>query len=212
MKNRIIKYHFDFRLRNILETGDRSRRDWSPKSKAKLTDYQHNFRFPVSRLPWTRFRTPHPRIIRTGFVVLLLCLGIFVNASAQRPSEKIETARIAFLTERLSLTPETAQQFWPVYNQFDKERRELKKEEFRMRRSTRTDELNDEVAQQHIDEYFSLKERQLDLEKTMAEELSEVLSSTQMLQLIRAEADFQRMVLRKLGERRRGEGRRGIQR
>ncbi|MEM6842965.1 MAG: hypothetical protein AAF632_12120 [Bacteroidota bacterium] len=135
-----------------------------------------------------------------------------INTFAQRPIEKIETARIAFLTERLSLTPETAQQFWPIYNQWDEQRRELKKEEFQLRRSVKTDELTDEVAQQHIDEFFALKERQLDLEKNMAEELLEVLSSTQMLQLIRAEADFQRMVLRKLGERRRGEGRRGIQR
>jgi len=141
-------------------------------------------------------------------VTLSLCLGAVTATLAQRPAEKIETARIAFLTERLSLTPETAQQFWPVYNQFDKQRRELKKEEFKMRRSTRTDELDNETAQQHINEYFSLKEQQLDLEKTMATELSEVLSSPQMLQLIRAEADFQRMVLRKLGERRRGgEGR-----
>ncbi|MGB3587195.1 MAG: hypothetical protein WBA23_11675 [Tunicatimonas sp.] len=135
--------------------------------------------------------------------MLSLCLGEVTSALAQRPIEKIETARIAFLTERLSLTPETAQQFWPVYNQWDEQRRELKREEFKLRRLGRTDELNDEMAQEHIDEYFSLKERQLDLEKEMATELSKVLSSTQMLQLIRAEADFQRTILRKLGERRR---------
>ncbi|MEM8966608.1 MAG: hypothetical protein AAGE93_09330 [Bacteroidota bacterium] len=142
-------------------------------------------------------------------IILSLCLGTTVSTFAQRPIEKIETARIAFLTERLSLTPETAQQFWPVYNQWDEQRRELKKEEFRLRRSVKTDGLTNETAQQHIDEYFALKERQLTLEKNMAEELSEVLSSTQMLQLIRAEAEFQRVILRKLGERRFGDGRRG---
>lgn len=158
---------------------------------------------------WTSYRNISlGQIIGTSCIVLWLCLGSISSTLAQRPVEKIETARIAFLTERLSLTPETAQQFWPVYNQWDEQRKELKKEEFKLRRSGRTDELNDDTAQQHIDEYLSLKERQLDLEKSMVTELSEVLSSTQIIQLIRAEADFQRTILRKLGERRRGGDRR----
>jgi len=139
-------------------------------------------------------------------IISALWLGALSATWAQRPTEKIETARIAFLTERLSLTPETAQQFWPVYNQFNDQRRELKKEEFQLRRSVDAEGATDETAQQHIDDYFSLKERQLTVEQNMAKELSGVLSSVQVLQLIQAEAEFQRMVLRKLGERRHGGG------
>lgn len=136
--------------------------------------------------------------------IYLFCLGISLDTFAQRPMEKIETARIAFLTERLSLTPETAQQFWPVYNQFVEQRRELKKEDFQMRLSLKTDSLTDANAQQLIDKYFSLKEREVALEQEMVQKVSEVLSPSEAVQLIQAEAEFQRMVLRKLGERRRG--------
>ncbi len=199
MKQLSINHYSDILLRNVLKTGNQ-KSEIGLRCQCGTASF-----FGASR---DSLRSPCPkislgRITRTICIVLLLCLGEVTSALAQRPIEKIETARIAFLTERLSLTPETAQQFWPVYNQWDEQRRELKREEFKLRRSGRTDELNDEMAQEHIDEYFSLKERQLDLEKEMATELSKVLSSTQMLQLIRAEADFQRTILRKLGERRR---------
>ena len=33
--------------------------------------------------------------------------------------EKIESLKTAFITEALSLTPEEAQAFWPIYNLFE---------------------------------------------------------------------------------------------
>ena len=39
--------------------------------------------------------------------------------------ESIKTKRIAVFTENIGLTPAEAQQFWPVYNAFDKERMDL---------------------------------------------------------------------------------------
>ena len=39
--------------------------------------------------------------------------------------EAIKTKRIAFFTDNIGLTSSEAQQFWPVYNAFDKERMDL---------------------------------------------------------------------------------------
>jgi hypothetical protein len=39
--------------------------------------------------------------------------------------EAIKTKRIAFFTDNIGLTSTEAQQFWPVYNAFDKERMDL---------------------------------------------------------------------------------------
>jgi len=39
--------------------------------------------------------------------------------------EAIQTKRIAFFTDNIGFTPAEAQQFWPVYNVFDKERQDL---------------------------------------------------------------------------------------
>ena len=135
----------------------------------------------------------------------------FAQGGPQGPGrEKLESARIALITQRLSLDPETAQKFWPIYNQISEEEMILRREEMQMRRSINPDQVSNAQAQSRLDEYFLLKEKQLDLEKKAAEEYQDVLTPKQVLQLFKAEADFRRMVLEKMGERgRQGGGRRG---
>ena len=41
--------------------------------------------------------------------------------------EKIEAAKIGYLTNKLDLTSEQAQKFWPVYNEYSDKRFELKR-------------------------------------------------------------------------------------
>ena len=43
---------------------------------------------------------------------------------ARQWQERLESEKIAFLTNEMSLTPKEAQAFWPVYNQAQKEQRE----------------------------------------------------------------------------------------
>lgn len=117
--------------------------------------------------------------------------------------EKLESARIALITERLDLDPETAQKFWPIYNQVKDEERTLRREEMQMRRTLDPDQLNDTEAKEQLNNYFELKENLLALEKQAAKSYQEILTPKQVLQLFKAEADFRNMVLEKMGERRR---------
>ncbi len=124
---------------------------------------------------------------------------------AQHPrGEKLQSARIALFTERLSLTPEEAERFWPVYNQISEQRTALRREGMRLQRAAASDSLTDAQAQGRIEEYLDLKQRELALEQSSTEKLLTVLLPQQVLQLIRAERDFQRMMLRQLGRRRGG--------
>ena len=47
------------------------------------------------------------------------------KAQEEQPSEKkladIEALKVAFISKELDLTPDEAQKFWPVYNQYSKE-------------------------------------------------------------------------------------------
>ncbi|GGH77450.1 hypothetical protein HNQ91_004117 [Filimonas zeae] len=59
---------------------------------------------------------------------------------AQQPDKKAanktEAIRIAYITRQLNLTPQEAQQFWPVYNAYMNELRKVKKSQ---------DEIDDEI-------------------------------------------------------------------
>lgn len=61
-------------------------------------------------------------------LILLFFTLIFFNtaALAQRGNDKIQALKIAFLTERLQLTKSEAQSFWPVYNSYEAEVRNLR--------------------------------------------------------------------------------------
>ena len=71
-------------------------------------------------------------LIRTISVSALLALSTLAFAQnnngmgdfAKQWQERIESEKIAFLTNEMSLTPKEAQAFWPIYNQAQKEQRE----------------------------------------------------------------------------------------
>lgn len=139
------------------------------------------------------------------YVWLIVLLMLSTAAFAQRsPGEKLQNARIALFTERLSLTPKQAERFWPVYNEVDAQRTALRRAGRRLQRTSVGDSLTDAQAQDRIEEHLDLKQRELALEQSSTKKLLTVLSPQQVLQLIRAERDFQRMVLRQLGRRRGG--------
>lgn len=139
-------------------------------------------------------------ISQCGLPLLLLTMSTI--ALAQRPpGERLEHARIALITERLSLTPETAQAFWPIYNQINEQRMALRREGRRLQRAAYADSLTEAQAQARIKAHLNLKQQELALEETSVEKLRAVLSAQQILQLLRTERDFQRMVLRQLGRR-----------
>lgn len=62
-------------------------------------------------------------------LILIISLGSF-SANAQdadeaKRAEKIQALKIAFITQKLKLTPEEAQKFWPVYSQYETEKNKI---------------------------------------------------------------------------------------
>ncbi|MDF9799982.1 Spy/CpxP family protein refolding chaperone [Catalinimonas alkaloidigena] len=157
-------------------------------------------------MKWNILKSTFKPLMAVVLLTFWMSSSVQAQGRGREGREKLESAKIAHITERLSLTPETAQKFWPIYNQLSEKERELRKKEFEMRRNTNTSELTEDEAQTKLDQYFELKEEQLALEKEAAQQYQDVLTPKQVLQLFKAEADFHRMILEKFGERRRGGG------
>lgn len=62
-------------------------------------------------------------------IIGLLCMTVISFAQEQKPDpkqeEKIQALEIAFISRKLNLTPDEAQKFWPVYNEYKKDMRQL---------------------------------------------------------------------------------------
>jgi hypothetical protein len=132
-------------------------------------------------------------------LVFILCQKGFGQSNQAR--EKIEAARIALITERLGLTPEQAEKFWPVYHEYDQKRRELARDLQQARNQVDINNMTEEQSQELMKMSLDIREKQVQLEKQYAQRLTRVISAQQLLSLKKAEDDFRRMILRRLEER-----------
>ena len=58
-------------------------------------------------------------------LLVLIIFGIASRIKAQETDEKIQALKVAFITQKLQLSPVEAQRFWPVYDQYQNEIRNL---------------------------------------------------------------------------------------
>ena len=148
------------------------------------------------------------------FVFFIMLMAAFItrpaNAQedAERPPnfEKFNTMRIAFITERLELTSAEAEKFWPVYNEYQKMKQELRDkmhalhQNFNDNVATLSDKEAEDILSQHLE--FQKQESALDLEYNR--KFREVLSAKKVMKLYMAETHFKSFLLHQIrgGERR----------
>jgi len=147
-------------------------------------------------------------------LITFICFAFTVVAVAQPPHERskqsreeIESMRIAFITKRLNLTPEDSQKFWPVYNQNEKELRELRMSHRKSVKKLRSEaeELSDQELEKLVDGEVAFRQNELDVMKKYHQQYKEVISVRQMAALYKANQDFKRELLRKLKHKENGE-------
>lgn len=120
------------------------------------------------------------------------------TAFAQRPTteydkEKLEAARVAFITNRLDLKPDQAEKFWPLFNQYNDERTIMMGKVSSLNRES-MQELTEQRAREIIQKRFSIQQELLDREKIFMEEITKVISPQQAIKLGGVNREFTRQV------------------
>lgn len=131
------------------------------------------------------------------FLFSLSVTSLFAQISNQ---ERIKTIKVAFMTERINMTTEEAQQFWPVYNTFENEMTEVHKEENKtfIFINENIDQMDEATAKKALAALQSYEERKIEAREELLKELKDILSYKKTLIFIKAEGDFKRNLLRKL--------------
>jgi len=140
--------------------------------------------------------------ILTISLILAACIAMAQKPNQGNAKSKLESARIALITERLGLTPSQAQQFWPIYNEYAEQRRSIQLEYRQARQGLDLDKLSEAQSRALVKARIEGKQRQLNLESKYSERLTKVISTRQLVALKRAEDDFRQMIIRRLEQRR----------
>lgn len=117
--------------------------------------------------------------------------------------EKYQSEKVSFLTTYLELTPEEAQQFWPLYNQLEKERWEAQK--VRREMEEKVLEARSSMAESKIRELTrefagSLK-HEADMLVTYNEKFLQILPPRKVLKLYQGETEFRMHMIKKFRDK-----------
>ena len=106
--------------------------------------------------------------------------GVFAQQApgAQSQHDKIEALRIAFISQQLNLSPEEAQRFWPVYNQYRSESEALQAS-------------YGPGAQLTADQQLEMEQKKLDLKRKYKPQFEAALGTAKLNELYNLEHKFQ---------------------
>ncbi len=137
--------------------------------------------------------------MRHFLLTALIASAFGTIAQAQPDPEKREARLAAFraevFTRVLNLTPEEAQGFWPVYNEFSDKREQAQQE---LRPAKQLDQMSDAEVEEQIKRHFEMKQRELDLERDAYQKLRKVLPLRKVAKLPMAEREFRESLVKKL--------------
>ena len=77
------------------------------------------------------------KYIHTILIALLLSSTLFAQGTGrkmkrekrqEKMESRIESQKIAFITQKLDLTPTEAQLFWPIYNEYQTKMKEIRQQ------------------------------------------------------------------------------------
>lgn len=137
--------------------------------------------------------------------ICILILGLNLIAPliyGQTPAsqeDRVEAFRIGFITEKLQLTPEESQTFWPLYNEYRKKQKELRS------RDTKAKDIglmSDAEIEKYIDIQLSNAQAEVELQKKLYGDLRKVLPMRKIARLLTTEREFNNRLLQTIAQRR----------
>lgn len=136
-------------------------------------------------------------------ILFVFLLGM-AYVQAQGPvRDRIKTLKVAFITERVGLTSQEAQQFWPIYNEHEDALENIRRKEVQSRLSA-AQGLSDSESAILLDNLLALQTEKYDADQAFILKIRKVISPKKVLLLLKAEDDFKKRLLQQY--RRRQEG------
>ncbi|NOQ27594.1 MAG: hypothetical protein GQ564_19700 [Bacteroidales bacterium] len=146
--------------------------------------------------------------ILKSVIVLVLFVGFAFPVIAQDSETKldreqeIKSQRIAFFTDKIGLTPEEAQIFWPIYNNYWAKKNQIistRKEKMSFFADHSNDMSNDEMIR-YADQYISFEMALAELLDEYHIKFKKILPIEKVMNIYLADYEFKTFLLKKIRE------------
>lgn len=150
--------------------------------------------------------------MRKYILGIFLLFGVFIWVSAQDYDDevgnlggKIQAQRVAFITDRMGLTPSESERFWALNNEYEDKQKTIR-ERYKPRKLV--ENMSDAEADQLINSRLDMESELLTLRREYVRRFREIVSPRKLVRFEKADREFKLFVLQKASERRQQNGRR----
>jgi hypothetical protein len=124
---------------------------------------------------------------------------------AQNPNlEKFSTYKIGFFTKKMNLTSAEAEKFWPVYNDYQKQKNLIQREKIMLMRDFNQNEssLTDKQLTEMGDKLISYISEESSMAVSFHRKIRELLPPAKVIKYYQAENQYKIQLLKELQENR----------
>ena len=140
-------------------------------------------------------------IMKLYISLILLFISTITLSQNNDKLEKIKALRVAFISTKLELTSNEAQKFWPIFNEFDKNQTDLRKEKRMLMMKLKhqnTSSLSDIEMQKLLDTSELLESNIQTNRQQLVKNLKGVISPQKIILLKQLEEDFKKTLLKQM--------------
>ncbi|WP_037314986.1 hypothetical protein [Salegentibacter sp. Hel_I_6] len=130
-------------------------------------------------------------------LILLIFSGLWQLQSQERDDshrKKIKELKTAFFTQELNLDKKKAQQFWPIYNEYESSLHELRKREHRDIPNLEC--INEDEAKEMLEEYVAIEKQDYLLKQALFNDLKEIMTAQEIIKLHQLEDRFHKKLIK----------------
>lgn len=149
--------------------------------------------------------------MKRHFSLIITLIVFAINANCQpgkfpapEVQQRMKVEKITFIANQLELTPQEAQNFWPVYNEYEQKKFKIEKEKhiLEIKSKSPQDTIPLKEFQELCMKYVSLAEQETAMLETYNKQLLKILPADKVLKLYFSERKFRSHMLQEY--RRRG--------
>lgn len=141
-------------------------------------------------------------------IIYILLILISISGFGQineRKLDRIKALRVAFISEKLDLTPDEAERFWPIFNAFDDRNMELQKQKRQLMQKLKP--INASTLSEKESAQLMIQDEQIesDLQKNrqqLIRDLQGVIPNQKIIMLRQLEIEFKQKLIEQIKNRR----------
>ena len=128
------------------------------------------------------------------FGIVLMAGSAIAQADAKK--EKIEAQKVAYINTRLAFTPAEAQIFWPLYNEYQQKRDNIRMEQKKMRKDAKEnfETMTDKEIETIIDADMEFRQKELDLAKEFHKKMKAAIPMKKAALYYKAVEEFNKIL------------------